>query len=117
MILIQIILIISIVLILSKFILSRNSIQTQAWKKIFLLLFGLAAIVLVISPSLLDGMANAVGVGRGADLLLYTLTIAFIFEQFNNYIKSKEEHHKLTLLCRKIAITEARARYKNKTTK
>lgn len=106
MILIQLILIVSILGVLIRFLSARNSFQTQAWKKVLLLFFGLTAIGLVLSPNILDGMAHLLGVGRGADLLLYGLTIAFIFEQLNNYIKEKEEQRKLVVLTRKIAIAE-----------
>ena len=111
MIAIQIILIAAILIVLSKFLSSRNSTQIQAWKKIILVSFTLMAIILVISPNILNGIAHILGVGRGADLLLYSLTIAFIFQQLNNYIKSKEEEKKIVTLARKIAIIEANLRY------
>lgn len=107
MILIQLILVIAILMIIVSFLYSRNSSQTQAWKKLLLLLFAIAAIVFILDPGLLDSLANFVGVGRGADLLLYALTVAFIFEQLNNYIKNKEEHKRIVILARKIAIEEA----------
>lgn len=106
MILIQLILIVSILGVLMRFLSARNSFQIQAWKKVLLLLFGLTAIGLVLSPNILDGIAHLLGVGRGADLLLYGLTVAFIFEQLNNYMKEKEEQRRLVVLARKIAIAE-----------
>ena len=105
--LVQLLLVTAILFILIRFLSSRNSFQTQAWKKILLLLFLLTAIVLIISPNILDGVAHFVGVGRGADLLLYALTIAFIFQVLSNYVKSKEEQKRIVILARKIAITEA----------
>lgn len=107
MIAIQIVLIFAIVVVLMRFLSSRNSLQTQAWKKIILMLFALTAIVMVLSPELVNRVANLLGVGRGADLLLYALTVAFIFVQLNNYIKEKEDKKRLVILARKIAISEA----------
>jgi hypothetical protein len=107
MILIQLILIAAIIAVLVAFLSSRNSSQTQAWKKILLFVLAAAAIILVIFPNTLNGVAHFVGVGRGADLLLYALTVAFIFEQLNNYIKNKEEQRRIVILCRKVAIEEA----------
>jgi hypothetical protein len=48
-----------------------------ALRRIGVLLVAAAAIVAIAAPSLTDKVAQAVGIGRGADLLLYGLTIAF----------------------------------------
>ena len=111
--LVQLLLVTAILFILIRFLSSQNSFQTQAWKKILLLLFSLTAIILVISPNLIDGVAHFVGVGRGADLLLYALTIAFIFQELSHYIKSKEEQKRIAILARKIAIVEALLEHKD----
>ena len=92
---------------LFRFLAYRNSFKTQASKKILLLLLALTAVVVILAPGLLDGVAHLVGVGRGADLLLYGLAVAFIFEQFNSYVKDKEEQKQIVSLARKIAIAEA----------
>jgi len=107
MILIQVILVIAIMLAIIRFIGLRDSLQTQAWEKILLLFFAVGAIIFILFPNLLNKIANFVGVGRGADLLLYVLTITFIYVQISNYIKSKEENIKIVKLTRKIAISEA----------
>jgi hypothetical protein len=114
MIAIQVLLIFAIVFIFLRFLASRDSSSTQAWKKILLLGFTFAAVAVVISPSLLNRLANLLGVGRGADLLLYALTVAFIFGQINTYLKEKEEERKIVLLARKIAISEAMQNKHNK---
>ena len=105
--LIQLILTIAIIMVLVRFLTHRNSLQTKAWKKVLLVLFAAMAILFVLYPNEIDGLAHIVGVGRGADLLLYVLTVAFIFEQLNNYVKSKEENRRIVTLSRKIAIAEA----------
>jgi hypothetical protein len=114
MMVIQLILIAAILYVLISFLSSRNSSHTQAWKKIALMIIGLTAIVLILSPNLLDGIAHLLGVGRGADLLLYVLTVAFVFQQLSNYIKTKEEQKKIVILARKIAISEALANLQKK---
>lgn len=106
MILIQLILIVAIVAIVVRFISSRDSLQTQAWKKILLSLFSAMAVVLVLFPKILDGLAHQLGVGRGADLLLYGLAVAFVFEQLNGYVRNREEQKRIVILARKIAISE-----------
>ena len=108
MILIQLVLILATLLILVRFLSVRDTLRTQAWKKILLLGFAAVAVAMIISPKLLDGIAHFLGVGRGADLLLYALTVAFVFGQLNTYVKSREEQKKIIILARKIAIAEAR---------
>lgn len=106
MILIQVVLIAGILAVLLRFLAYRNSFQTQAWKKILLMGFILLAIVLILWPDILNNTAHFLGVGRGADLLLYALTVAFIFEQINNYVKDKEEKRRIAALVRRLAIAE-----------
>lgn len=107
MILIQLILIVAILIVIFRFLAYRDSFKTQAYKKILLLLLAIAAIIVILEPNLLDNIAHFVGVGRGADLLLYALTVAFIFDQFNDYVKDKEEQRRIVKIARKIAINEA----------
>lgn len=105
--LIQALLVIAFLIFLIKFIADPNSYRTKAWKKIIGILFVLVAIVAVLVPDMLNKAAHVVGVGRGADLLLYLLTLAFIFTSFNNYASSRQEQKRLVKLARRMAITEA----------
>jgi hypothetical protein len=107
MILIQILLIIALTLIGVSFIRSRRSNRTKAYKKILLLFFVPVAVVFVLFPDLSTSIANSVGVGRGADLLLYGVTVVLIFTLFNNYLKDREGSRQIVILARKIAILEA----------
>jgi hypothetical protein len=49
-----------------------------AWR-VYGAVVGAAAIVAVLLPDLLTHVARAVGVGRGADFLLYILVVTFMF--------------------------------------
>lgn len=108
MIVIQIILIALLLAIAVNFIGSRNSHRTRAIKKILLVLTIPCAIFVVLFPYSSTRLANALGVGRGADLLLYGLAIMVIFQVFDTYIKSKEEQKRIVAMGRRIAILEAR---------
>ena len=112
MILIQIILIVAFVIVFVRLMSAMGSSRTNAYKKLSLLLFIVAAIVSVLFPSLLTSLANLVGVGRGADLLLYGLTLVVIFQLLNGYIKDKQEQQRFVKLVRKVAILEAESRNK-----
>jgi hypothetical protein len=87
----------------------------KAWMKIFGALFTLIAIGVVLFPNSSNRVAKWVGVGRGADLLLYLLTIAFIFTVLHIYIKGKQEERRLVILTRKVAILEAELKQKRST--
>ncbi len=114
MILIQALLIILLVGIAVNFIGSRNSIRTKAIKKLLLLLTIPCAIFVVLMPSAATELAHVLGVGRGADLLLYGLTVIVIFQIFDNYIKNQQEQNRIVKLVRKVAILEAVKNYQTK---
>lgn len=113
MILIQLILILVLGLLTVNFIKSRQSSRTKAYKKLLLLLFIPCAVIIVLFPEIATELANLVGVGRGADLLLYGLTVVVIFQLFDTYVKDRENMRKTVVLARKVAILEARANNKN----
>lgn len=110
MMLVQVILILAVIFISVYFMRSRGSSRTNAYKKMALLLFALAAIVTVLFPELLTYAAEFVGVGRGSDLLLYGLTVVVIFQMFNNYAKDKHNQRRMVELSRKVAILDATTR-------
>ena len=111
---IQTVLIVAILALGVYFVRSRDTSKTKAYKKILLLLFVPAAIVVILFPEIATDTAHLVGVGRGADLLLYGVTVVFVFQLFNTYIKDREDERKRVVLARKIAILEARlAKNKN----
>jgi hypothetical protein len=89
----------------------RKTHLASAWKKIAIFLLAIAMVVAVIFPNTTDALAHAVGVGRGADLLLYVLTLAFITSVLNSYIRQKDEHDALFRLARRVALLDANERY------
>ena len=110
---IRIILVVAILTILIWFLKGRKTTRMKAGKKLGVLLFFVFAITTVLYPSLTDDMAHWVGVGRGADLLLYALSIAFVAFAINQYMRSKEEEQRIVELARKIAILEANQKNKS----
>lgn len=91
---------------------SRRSHAGRAWKKLGLVVLALAMMVAVIWPDITNNLAATVGVGRGADLLLYLLTVAFILYSLNNYLHRQDERDSTIRLARKIALLDANERYK-----
>jgi len=84
---------------------------TNAWKKIGLMLLVVGMIIAVVSPDSTNRVAHAVGVGRGADLLLYTLVIGFVFYALNNYLHQQDQRDALFRLARQVSLLDARSKY------
>lgn len=89
----------------------RQTHASKAWKKIGFCILIVAMIVSVLFPNVTNVVANFVGVGRGADLLLYLLTMAFFGYVINNYLCQQRDKDVIYRLARKIALLDANSRY------
>ncbi|MCW2716025.1 MAG: hypothetical protein JWN88_3072 [Frankiales bacterium] len=89
------------------FLRNRNAMRFQAGKKLALAGFTLLCLVSVANPDLTNWLAEQVGVGRGADLLLYLTVLGFLFVAINTYLKFKDYDARLTRLARSVALEEA----------
>ena len=61
----------------------------------------------VLFPDGVTRLANAVGVGRGADLVLYALVLAFLFSTVRLYQRLARLEERYVELARRTAIAEA----------
>ena len=113
MILIQTILILAFLVLLLSFLRRQNSHQLSAWSKIFMVIFAILAVFVVLFPNSSNSVAHFLGVTRGADLLLYVLTLAFLFVVLNSYVNRKRDQQRLVALTRKVALLEAEVRKKS----
>ena len=111
--LIQILLVAAITVVVLFFLRNRNAMRFQAGKKMLFALFVLACLVAVVYPDGMTALAHLVGVGRGADLILYALVVAFVFVSLNTYLKFRDYEARLTRLARRVAIAEARAQHRD----
>jgi hypothetical protein len=103
---IRLLLIVTMASILVWFLRSRDTASVRAGKKLLLAAIVVTAIVSVLRPGLVDSAAALLGVGRGADLLLYLLTVAFLFVSLNGYLKFKEMEHRIGILARELALSD-----------
>ncbi|MGQ2914776.1 DUF2304 domain-containing protein [Microbacterium aurantiacum] len=69
-----------------------------------------AAILSILFPQWLSWVANLVGVGRGTDLLLYALVIAFFALLYAQHQRNLAFQRQVTVLARRLALLEASAR-------
>ena len=106
--LIKIVLIVAIVVVTALLGRSTTSARHMAFRRLFLLLFVVASAAAILFPAALSRIANALGVGRGTDLLLYVLVIAFIGSLAMASRRATELGRKLTVVTRELALLEAR---------
>jgi hypothetical protein len=79
----------------------------QAVRRLLLGALVALAVASILVPAAVTRVANAVGVGRGADLLLYGLVIAFLGFVVSSYRRSRQLEETLTQLARRLALDEA----------
>ena len=89
------------------FIWNWHSVEVRALKRLAFLAFILVTIIAIIWPSSTNWLAHELGVGRGADLVLYLLFAAFVFVSVNTYFRFKIQEGRFTDLARAIAVRDA----------
>ena len=100
------ILLIVVVLLLSLYMFKANlGAKQTAWRRLGILVFAIAAVVVVIFPGITTTVARFVGVGRGADLLLYGLVIVVLYNMLMQAKQRNAAERRLTKLAREVAIT------------
>ncbi len=76
--------------------------ECLAWAALWL-----AAAVAVARPSLIGGIAKSLGIGRGADLVLYCSVIVMMIGFWMIYARLRAVRRELTILVRRLAIRDA----------
>lgn len=85
--------------------------RTQAVRRLGLLLFAGLAALSVLFPTVWTKAAHRVGIGRGTDLILYALVIAFFSFVATMFRRQRENEQRYTQLARRIALAEAPPAY------
>lgn len=78
--------------------------RKQAIRRVVMLIFVLAAASSVFFPQWWTWVANLLGIGRGADLLLYLLVLIFIGFVANTYRRFRQLEGSLTTVARELAL-------------
>jgi small membrane protein len=107
---IQILLVPALVLAVVLSLRSRASLRGQARRKILAALTVVAGVVAVLFPATLQALADATGVTRGTDLLLYVLALVIIYLVGSTSVRFREQEARIVLLARQVALSEAEAR-------
>ena len=104
--LIQALLIITVVAVVARLFRSRGA-RSQAIRRLGLLLFAGFAVVSILFPAVWNRLAVIVGVGRGTDMVLYALVVAFLSFTVTTYVRFRELETRYTKLARRLALDEA----------
>ena len=85
-----------------------NRLRKKTFDRLIILLFIFTGILLVITPDLTTAIAHRLGVGRGADLIMYLGLLMLSFFCVLLYARIRELKSSLTDLARWIALDQAR---------
>ncbi|HEY7717216.1 MAG TPA: DUF2304 domain-containing protein [Pedococcus sp.] len=106
--LIQIVLIAVVVGLAARLLTSRGA-RPQAIRRLGLLAFAAFAIWSILVPGVWNKIAQTVGVGRGTDMVLYALVVAFLSFTLTTYLRFRDLENRYTKLARRLALDEAAA--------
>lgn len=101
------ILAVAVVVVIAFFVLRGGGARHQAIRRILLLLFVVAAAFSLFFPQVLTVIARFLGIGRGTDLLLYVLVLAFLGFAATVYRRFRHIEDDMTALARRLALVEA----------
>lgn len=89
---------------------SRASLRGQARRKLLAGATIVVGVLAVIFPGATQWAADAVGVTRGTDLLLYGLALVVIYLVGSTGVRFREQEARLVQLSRQVALAETEAR-------
>jgi hypothetical protein len=108
--LIKLVLIGAVFLLAAFFLRHHGTSRASAGMKICFLLFAVFGIYGVVRPGDTSKVANLLGVGRGTDLLLYGLVVAFGFAVLHFYLRLKQMEARLARVTRAVSLRDAELR-------
>ena len=84
-----------------------NRLRTRLWDRAIFFMLAVVGVTMVARPDWANAVANFVGVGRGADLLVYLGFSGLVFLWLGLYSRQREMDVRLTELARRLAILQA----------
>ncbi|MGF9661405.1 DUF2304 domain-containing protein [Arthrobacter crystallopoietes] len=106
-ILVQLVLVLAVILGALALMRGGGNAKHQAVRRILLVAFAGVAVLSVFVPGLLTRVANLLGIGRGTDLVLYALIVAFMVFMASSFQRARQLEARITKLARRIALDEA----------
>ena len=86
---------------------ARKSASQQAIRRLFIILALIAGFIAVLFPTYTNVVAAYMGIGRGADLLLYGLVIFALFYAVHQYRRQLWQERVMTDLARALTLAQA----------
>lgn len=86
---------------------SRRALHRVVWRGLVLAALAAGA-VSVVFPGVLNWLANKLGVGRGADLVLYGVTVAFMLVSVVLFRRLADLERRYVALARAFALQDAK---------
>ena len=86
---------------------ARRSSNQQAIRRLFIVIALIAGLLAVLFPEYTNTLAGLVGVGRGADLLLYAFVVLSLFYAVYQYRRQLWQEKVNTDLARALTLTQA----------
>ncbi len=103
---IQLLLVVGIIGIIA-WLFAKRGAKQLAVRRLLIIAFAVFAVLTVIFPSMLTRVAHLVGVGRGADLLLYATVLVLLGFLALQEARTKAAEKRTTYLARRMALDEA----------
>ena len=86
---------------------ARKSASQQAIRRLFIIVALAAGLIAVIFPNYTNVVASFLGIGRGADLLLYTFVVFTLFYVVHQYRRQLWQEKVTTDLARALTLAQA----------
>ena len=84
-----------------------NRLRSRLLDRVLFFVLAVIAVVMVVRPDWANGVAHFLGVGRGADLVVYLGISGLAFLWLGLYTRQREMDVRLTELARRLAILQA----------
>jgi small membrane protein len=104
---VQVLLLLAILGVLLVLVRRGNTVRGRAFKRLAFVAFLAATVYAILRPGDVTWVANKIGVGRGTDLLLYCLAMAFFAWAVNTYVRFRNLEARFAELVRAVALQNA----------
>jgi small membrane protein len=107
MLIVQVLLLLALLAALLILVRRGHTTRTRAFKRLAFVAFLAATVYAILRPRDVTWVANRIGVGRGTDLLLYCLAMAFFAWAVNTYVRFRNLETRFAELVRAVALRNA----------